>query len=584
MIPEFDFQKLSKKLSDEETFFHFYSYGKSPNSILFTSLKEIHYFRTSEELETYNSSIESWVENGYFPCNIYFYEAGFKNNFLPQAGSSLLGIGAVFRSMIEFDFLGEIPEYQNPVENLNISIDKSTYIESVETIRKSIENGEVYQVNFSFRLNFELQTNPYAFFFQLSRKKPTGYSVFARISPELYYLSLSPELFFEKKGNLLSCLPMKGTSSLENSEILNSEKNIAENYMILDLLRNDLGKISIPGSVHVSDILKQERFGNIIQVTSRVKSESTPGINFSDIFQALFPSGSITGAPKKKAMEIISRLESENRNIYTGSIGYHTKEITKYNVAIRTIEIQKNQAEMGIGSGIVFDSNPEEEWVECHQKASFLYRSMGFFLFETILIKRNKIYLWKEHLERIVSACDLLFSFSPETELQKKINELKIPDSGKYRLKISVHPDGKIDFHLESFQSLKTKGKICISEDTMNSGNFLLNFKTSVRDIYDKNFTKAKEKDYLDAIFINERSELTEGCISNLFIRLDGIYFTPPIESGLLPGVFRNKLLKRFPKYFQEKILYKSDLDRAETLFICNSLRGIIKIIQPNCI
>jgi para-aminobenzoate synthetase/4-amino-4-deoxychorismate lyase len=371
---------------------------------------------------------------------------------------------------------------------------------------------------------------------------------------------------------------MKGTSSISGKSNLFNTKTRAENYMIVDLLRNDLGQISKMGSVTVNELLREEEYGNILQLTSEISSELNDNTSDYSLFNAMFPSGSITGAPKENALEFIDSLEKSPREIYTGAIGYFfPNSKSMFSVAIRTLKKTGSQFTMGVGSGIVYDSDPELEWEECHQKAFFLYRAFQFFLFESILFKNGILYFFDEHLNRLKSSSLFLFGHFDELNIRNKLQTFSPKPKTNYKLKLIYYEskDSKIEWI--EISKKQFHHKIKISEKIVHSNELFLYHKTSIRNLYDEEYTKYRD-DFSDIIFSNEKGEITEGCISNIFVFFEGIYFTPPIKSGILHGIYRSKLLKKYPNFFKEKIITINMLKESKKIFICNSVRGIIKV------
>ena len=368
----------------------------------------------------------------------------------------------------------------------------------------------------------------------------------------------------------------------KNLQILqNSAKDKAENLMITDLLRNDLGKIAKIGTVKVEKLFEIESYETLFQMTSSI-SAILEDKNLLSLFDSLFPCGSITGAPKLSSMQIIQKLEKEPRKLYTGSIGVlKPNDSSVFNVAIRTIEIAQNKAKISVGGGITWDSNPDAEYREALLKGKFLLQNLqNFYLFETILLQNGLFYFLVLHLTRMSQAAQKFqFLFHRQkclNFLQSKITKKNLKQ--KYKVQLRLYKKGQITtefFVLE--EQLKTV-KICLSPQKVSSENISLYYKTSIRQLYDRELIRAQRNGYDEIIFANEKSEITEGAISNIFILQNGIYWTPPVKCGLLNGIYRQKLLRK--KYFKEKVFSWLDVVQAEKVFICNSVRGIRKVNQ----
>lgn len=557
--------------------------SESNKQMLFINPIDILFTTELSELEEIFNKIDYYIKNNFFVVGYFTYEAGLKflkKKFEFNKSKDLLCNFGIFKSYSEVKLFNSFEKVENRIqlEDFSININQDEYINSINLLKEKIINGELYQINYTFELQFQLSNTLTDIYTNIRKNFRTNYSALLRLKNK-EILSFSPESFFYLKDRDLTVKPMKGTGIKQEISEIYSEKNRAENYMIVDLLRNDLGQISVPGSVKIGNLLNKEIYGNIEQLTSEISSKLLTNISLSTIFHSIFPSGSITGAPKEKAMEWIEKFENRNRGIYTGSIGYFspTGEVN-FNVAIRTIEKEKNSLKMGVGSGIVYDSIPELEWEECHQKAFFLYKTFDFYLFESILFKNNIFYYQNSHLERLKNSALLLFGHFEYLTLLNKLKSCITNENIKLKIKIIYYNDKT--FEIQEFplsSKVKNIQKIKISDVKINSKNFLLQHKTSFRKIYDNEYSSIK-LNFIDSIFSNEKNEITEGCISNIFILKENKYLTPPINCGLLPGILRNKLLIKFPKLFKEKIITIDDLKSARKIFICNSVRGIIRV------
>lgn len=450
------------------------------------------------------------------------------------------------------------------------------YKKGFEKIKYEISNGNTYEVNYT--VDFEIETKYtsteiYNYFLKYQR---TPYNAFIKNDYE-EILSFSPELFFKKNGNRILTKPMKGTikrgktqeEDLKNIEFLkNDVKNRAENIMIVDLLRNDLGKISEVGSVKVPKLFDIETHKTLHQMTSEVESTLKKSTTLYEIFEAIFPCGSITGAPKISTMHIIDNVEFGKRNVYCGAIGLIHKDFCEFSVPIRILQKTKDDTcyTYRAGGAIVWNSDVEDEWNEAILKTSFLSQnSENWQLIETLKVENLKPILWQEHLERLQkSAKDLNFKFNNE------ILNTKFDKDGMYRILLSRN--GKYEIQYKPLKEITTN-RIVISDKIVNSKDIFLQYKTTYRPYYEQSFDKIKSGEIYDEIFFNERGELTEGARSNIVLELDGELFTPPCSCGLLGGTYRKKLLHE--NKIKEKILYRTDLNRANKIFCINSVRGM---------
>jgi para-aminobenzoate synthetase/4-amino-4-deoxychorismate lyase len=404
-------------------------------------------------------------------------------------------------------------------------------------------------------------------------------------------ISVSPELFFEIKEKKITAKPMKGTSSrginIEDDKnqqlfLINSKKDRAENLMIVDLLRNDLGKISRFGSVKLKSLFDIEKYETLFQMTSEIEGELNEEIKFSDVIKNIYPGGSVTGAPKIRTMEIIHELEKEKRKVYTGGIGYIKKNETKFNLAIRRIVIdqKKGTGELGIGSGIVWDSNPQNEYRELRLKSRFLTEpAESFELFETMKVESSVIPLLNEHLNRLKNAADFFLFLYSEEKIKYLIREkiLELDPNRKYRLKIKISKYGKVNIELGEYPMLPDKIKVILSDKKINSEDSFRYFKTTNRKLYDEEYLNYSNQGFFDVIFRNEKSQITEGSITNIFIKKNNQWYTPPVEAGFLNGIYRAYLLER-DKSIIEKNLFEEDFNEADEIKVTNALRGEVKV------
>ena len=357
-----------------------------------------------------------------------------------------------------------------------------------------------------------------------------------------------------------------------------STKNQAENVMIVDMIRNDIGHIAEIGSVHVPELFSIEKYLTLFQMTSTVKAATKSSV--TDIFSALFPCASITGAPKVSTMNIIAELETNPRRIYCGSIGYIApNREARFNVAIRTavVDIKNSKAEYGIGGGIVWDSTSADEYGEALLKSRVLTDTLeeDFSLFETLLWTPEEGYfLLERHIARIMDSA-IYFNF-PAQNADKKIREtlnglISKADSPK-RVKLSMNSCGEISGEVNEFQHNDRVFRVCLAKEPVNSNDRFFFHKTTRREIYNQ----AKIQGFDEVILFNEKGESTEFTIGNLVVKMDGKYYTPPIECGLLAGTFRAELIAS--GQVEERIIPISDLHKYEEIFLVNSLRKWVKV------
>jgi len=463
------------------------------------------------------------------------------------------------------------------VGGLQPGVDESRHAAAVDRIRRYIFEGDCYQVNYTFPLNFGWFGHPLELFRRLREHQPVRYGGIIG-GAHAALVSLSPELFVERKGEHLRVRPMKGT--LERNRppelLANSPKDRAENLMIVDLLRNDLGRLASPGSITVERLFAIEEYPTVWQMVSEISARA-PGADIGRIVEALFPCGSVTGAPKVRAMQIVAELEREPRGLYTGSLGWIAPNGDfRLNVAIRTLELENGYVgRLGIGSGIVADSRAIDEWRECALKARFLVDcDPGLQLFETMRLEEGVVHRLELHLARLArSAAWLNFPFD-ETSIHAILSEQ--PGQGAWRLRLALDKSGSIDVRLTPLDPLPAGDRLaCLAGQDIDAAYPLRSHKTTDRAAYDATLAAlAAHPEFFDAVFLNERGEVAEGARSNVFVARDGALLTPPLASGALPGVLRAELVASGQA--REARLFPEDLEHG--FWLGNSLRGLVRV------
>lgn len=570
-------------------------YGKS-DSYLFLKPKEIVTIKSTRNLDEKLNRIDDIIADGFVGYSLMNYEAGYLfektlNKFLPK-NENLIQLFfydkknvKLFKSN-EIDF-GESEKYK--VYNFKLNTSKSKFQKSIKKIKSYIEEGDTYQVNFTVKGKFDFKGSYTGLFRNLIFNQSAQYIAAINNNGKII-LSLSPELFFEVRGRKIYSKPMKGTArrgidSLNDEsikyELERSEKNRAENVMIVDLIRNDLGRISEYGSVEVINIFDVEKYESVYQMVSTVESKLKKNVRLSDILKNIYPCGSITGAPKIRTMEIINELEKEKRGIYTGSIGLIRKNKITFNVPIRTLTMDKKSGngEIGLGSGIVWDSIDEEEFEETKLKGKFLTEpNKPFEIFETMKIEDGKIFLLDEHLDRMKQAADyFLFCFDRQktkSYIKKVISRI---DKNDYRFRISLEKNGNLTHTFSEMYQSFNEVKVIVSKNKIYTKNRFQYFKTTNRSLYNQEYNKYTSKGFFDVIYFNEKGELTEGAITNIFIYKNNVISTPPINAGILSGVYRKHLLKN-DSGIRERRLYLEDLLEADKIVLTNSVRGEVVV------
>lgn len=478
-------------------------------------------------------------------------------------------------------------------------LDEPEFDAAVDAIHRYIAAGDTYQVNLTFPLRFDVHGDPVALYAALRARQPVPYGALLRLPDDTMVLSLSPELFVSHSDGRLTCRPMKGTAPATGEADIDerraqalraSEKERSENLMIVDLLRNDLGRIARTGSVRVPALFSVERFGSVLQMTSTIEAEAVPGLGLRQVFDALYPCGSITGAPKRRTMQIIDELERWPRRLYTGGIGWFEPPAAPgclgdftLSVPIRTLLLDapdgndRRSAEMSVGAGIVYDSDARTEYQECLLKARFLTGiAPGFELFETLHATREGVRHLERHLERLArSAAQLGFGYDA-AQVRQRLQAAcaALPAAQPARLRLAIAASGEVSVTSAPVAPLAAPVRVLLSDIAMPSGDPLLAHKTSLRRVYDEGWRHAESVGAFDTLFFNERGELTEGGRSNVFLRLAGRWHTPPLSCGVLPGVMRAVLLEDPAWGATERALTRDDLRAAEAICVCNALRG----------
>jgi len=483
------------------------------------------------------------------------------------------------------------------VLDVKASMDESQYAEDIDSIQEYIRSGDSYQINHTYRITGKTYGAPLSLYSRLRDRQPGRFGAYIEHEGH-FLLSQSPELFIARDGNTLKAMPMKGTASALSSvasSLSDDPKNQAENVMIVDLLRNDLSRISLPGSVFVPNLFEVARHGDVLQMTSTVEGQIKPDTSLFDIFTAVFPCGSVTGAPKKRSMEIIQELEAEDRGYYCGALGWLDPNGNfAFSVPIRTVEIEqdlKSHAShftLGIGAGITNDSDASQEWHECQIKAAFLMdlpSSMG--LFETIAVSKGAPLRLREHLERMqASARALRIAFDLVSAEKFVLTTCVSLDKDlSYRLRLDLSSNGELSVTSDVLNAINEPVKIFWAKNilpgavTMFSGDTLLRHKISNRHLYDQAWQKAVQLGGFDALFVNEQGYVTEGGRTSIFVKPRGssAWLTPPVSAGLLPGVMRAALLANPSLNAREANLSINDVSMADEIMLTNALRGAIK-------
>lgn len=599
-------------------------------SLLFVDPVEILTCESGDDQLAYLERLQERIDAGYYLAGWVAYEFGarFEGNVQRSCNGrtkedGLLARLGVYLSPCRFDHrTGEhdfplmtgsgLSSEKFEISKISPSMERGEYIGALGKVQEYIRAGDTYQVNYTMKLYFDFYGSREKLYTFLRRNQSVAYGAYIGSGSE-QIMSFSPELFFRKDIGRIKVRPMKGTvgkgvdsrEERANRDFLRGDgKNRSENVMIVDLLRNDLARLlhrSGESEVYVESLFDVESYESLLQMTSTIIGRQIHPddgkTQVVDLFRALFPSGSITGAPKIRTMQIIEELEKEARGVYTGGIGYlGPGGEAVFNVPIRTIRLRGQRGEMGIGGGITHDSIPAEEWREALLKGRFLTHGQeAFCLLETMLwCPGHGFYLLESHLRRLEQSADYFkYSFN-DRQIRQGLNELASSfDSDCYRVRVSLAKDGRYQFDSTSCgepENLclpeRPDGEtvrrnlpvIKLAEEKVIPIGPWLYHKTTRRQLYDEHHLKAQNAGLYDYLFVNERDEITEGSITNIIVYCAGKYKTPPVSSGLLPGIMRKKLLSDAFPDLQEEVVKVADLKRAEAIFVCNSVRGVVQV------
>jgi len=497
---------------------------------------------------------------------------------------------------------------------LQESVDEAGFAAAIERIHAAIRAGETYQVNYTYRLQGQAWGEPVALYAALRARQPVPFGALLRLPDDRWLLSCSPELFLRQQHGVLSARPMKGTAArilapecdtdidgvgdreadLASARNLQADcKNQAENVMIVDLLRNDIGRIALTGSVQVPALFEIESYATVHQMTSTVQARLRPEVGWPELLRATFPCGSVTGAPKHRTLQLIRALESTPRGPYCGAIGWLDaapagQRVGDFclSVAIRTLTLGPphqglRPLSLGVGAGIVHDSVAADELAECRLKARFLTSlDPGVDLFETMLhLPGCGLQHLALHLARLAASARALgFAFDPDAAqalLRQRAAEL--PTDGPARVRLALSHSGRLSLAHAPLATLPP-GVVTLRlhPEPLPLHNPLAAHKTTRRSHYDAGIRAAEREGAFDSLFFNTADELLEGGRSNVFLRLGGRWFTPPVSGGALPGIQRSLLLADPAWAASEARLTRADLQRAEAIVVCNALRGVL--------
>lgn len=556
-------------------------------------------------LPAFLSHVEQQLRQGCYTIILWSYELGEALYHITSRPASTPFAEALIFSECQHLTQSEVDDWliqQQPTSaqifNTQPSVDQSAFTDAIDRIHAYIEAGDCYQVNYTFRTYFKMAGDPLALYQQLRQRQPVSYGAYIPLPDGRLILSRSPELFVAHHQQQLTARPMKGTAKAHPDSTVNQHiqdelhhdpKNQAENVMIVDLLRNDLGRVAQSGSVEVTDLFKVTQYGQVWQMTSTVNAIAPTHLSLSTLINAIFPCGSITGAPKLRTMQIIRELETTPRQLYTGAIGWldpltTTKQLPDFclSVPIRTLLLSPEQqgirqGEMGIGAGIVYDSQAQSEYEECLVKGQFLTElAMTIDLIETMLVTKETGYRHlSEHITRLSHSAKTLGFIYDQARIEQQLiqHQVNLPPKTRYRARLLLSPTGEITITSQPFTPSVTPVKIFLAAQTVPYSP-LLAHKTTDRAIYNATLNNVLNHQGFDALFFNDKGELTEGCRSNVFVRVDGRWYTPPISCGLLPGIMRQCILDDDNWQAIECVITREELLTSTQIMVCNDLHG----------
>ena len=485
-------------------------------------------------------------------------------------------------------------EAETAVTDVQFGVSRAEYTSAVEKVRHHIGEGDVYQINYTAPVDFRLDGDPRVLYRRLRQRQHVPYGAYLNLG-DRQILSCSPELFFRRDGTQVVTRPMKGTirrgrTSAEDQalrdQLAADPKNRAENLMIVDLLRNDLSVCCEPGSVTVPSLYRTEPYDTVTQMTSTVEGTLRPDQDVASLLRALFPCGSVTGAPKRRAMRLIRTLEPEPRGVYCGAIGMIGPSTATFNVAIRTAVLHGAEGRMGVGSGVVWDSEPAAEYEECQLKTQFLTPSAASAqiadpdhdprLIETMRFDGIRIPMLDRHVDRLAESAQYFeYPFS-EQRFRRHVDRATTGTEPGAMLKVRATLDrwGRMDVTTAPLPEERDEPwTLTVADERVDRTDPFFYHKTTHRQVYDRALAAAQEEGFDEAVLLNREGEVTEGTYSNIFVRMGDQLLTPPVESGLLAGVYRQYVLEAQPQA-QEQVLTLDDLHEADAIFCCNGLRG----------
>lgn len=570
-------------------YFNFVDHKGKLNPIQFSKPIQILTAQKISEIMPCMEIIQQAVKNGFYAAGYISYEAApaFNEELSIKKGNimPLLWFG-IFKEPVN-QKLEHTNRNDFDTKKWKPTVLVEDYNKNFDYIQNFIKENHTQQVNYTIPFETPFSGNPVSLYKHLEHAQAANYTAYLDIE-DFSIVSASPELFFHLKDRKITTKPMKGTigrghtyqDDIKQAKWLsNSKKNQTENKLIIELMRNELDKIAIPGTIHVPNLYTIEKYPTVYQMTSTVAAQIQEHIELIDIFKALFPSGSITGIPKKDTMDIITKLETTPREVYCGAIGYITPHHEAiFNVPIRTVLIDKKNelAQYGVGGAITKDSEKENEYEEILIKTRLLTKvQQDFKLLESFGLDSGQYLFFKEHMNRLKESA-LYFDFKLHLDRIQNdlINLSKKHKQGKWKVRLLVDKNGEHSIETEKLLPYKNELTVKLAHKPIDKNDLFLYHKTTNRSIYETN--SIQNDKLFDTLLWNEHGEITEFTMGNIIVELNEKLYTPPVNCGLLAGTFREHLLTS-GKITERKIM-KNELDLCENIWFINSVREWVPV------
>lgn len=574
-----------------------------PQTVIMDHVEDVFDFYSGDSWLEYAQQLQEWQAKGYWLAVQVCYEMAYEWEealaHLRLPGQRLMRCYAVKDPLI-FDhnkgkFLGRSLSLGEPVSEAHFWLDslqlgwkESEYAHKFAAVQNALQEGRCYQVNLTDVMHGHCEGIAESLYQSLRERQGVSYAALIK-DDEDTTLCLSPELFFRvnARGKIV-VRPMKGTAARSSDakqdkqqrDYLRSDaKNVSENVMIVDLLRNDLGKVCRQGTVQVQSLCDVEAYASVWQMTSSIAGFKRKELSVWDVLKQLFPCGSVTGAPKVESMKVIGELEDQPRGIYTGAIGLVRPDgCATFNIPIRTLELKGHQVAMGVGSGVVSDSSARDEYQECLLKARFVSDAcQPFELIETMRW-HNGCELLEGHLNRLQASADK-FSYPCDRAMVKRL-VLEVGQGLEadcsHKLRLTLNHRGEIKLRTSELRVAVNTSPLAlaISPYCLDQRNPFLYHKTTRRELYRCEQKRAKQEDLFDVLFFNRNGELCEGSICNVYVQKGSVMYTPSLTSGLLNGVYRQHLLQT-RQDIKERTLRLDDLENADKIYVSNAVMGL---------